>query len=160
MSIRPLAADDGAAAGALFTSAFGNTLYAEAPRDALRNALSCAGQGRDNPEARGLVAEATGRTVGVAIYGEVAGALGAGRMHGMAVEADSQRHGIARMLIEALSADLTDRGARFLLVAFPDAADLASGRTLLLQCRFVEESRVPDFFLDGVALAFLRRELG
>jgi ribosomal protein S18 acetylase RimI-like enzyme len=160
VSIRPLTADDGATARALFTAAFGNTLYAEAPRDALRITLASLREGRANPEARGLVVDVDGQAVGVAIYGEVAGAVGAGKIHGMAVAPDSQRHGLARMLIEALSADLASRGARFVLVAFPDAAELTGGRTLLLQCQFVEESRVPNFFVDGVALAFLRRELG
>lgn len=158
-SIRPLTSADGPSARALFTAAFGNTLYAEAPRDALRLALAGLRDHRHSDEARGLVVEVDAQPVGVAIYGEVAGAAGAGKLHGMAVAPDSQRHGLARMLIEALSTDLTSRGARFVLVAFPDAAELAGGRTLLLQCRFVEESRIPNFFVDGVALAFLRREL-
>jgi ribosomal protein S18 acetylase RimI-like enzyme len=158
-SVRPLVPEDAAVARALFTIAFGNTLYAEAPRDALHRALAAARDGRDDPEARGLVADVNGRTAGVAIYGEVAGAVGAGKMHGMAVAAESQRHGIARALIEAFAADLARRGARFILVEFPDATELAGGRTLLLQSKFVEESHVPNLFLDGVALSFLRRQL-
>lgn len=160
IAVRPLAASDAAATRALFTAAFGNTLYAEAPRDALHRSLARAREGSDSPETRGLVATVDGRAVGVAIYGEVAGTRGAGKMHGMAVVPDAQRHGVARTLIEALAADLTRRGARFVLVEFPDAPELASGRTLLLQCKFVEEARMADFFLDGVALSFLRRDLG
>jgi ribosomal protein S18 acetylase RimI-like enzyme len=159
VSIRPLTATDGPTCRGLFTAAFGNTLYAEAPRGALHAALDGAAAGRDNPEAAGLVAMAGDRLVGVAVYGEVAGAIGAGKMHGMAVAPDSQRLGIARTLIEAFAADLARRGSRFVLVEFPDAPELAAGRTLLLQCKFVEESRLPDFFVDGVALSFLRRNL-
>jgi ribosomal protein S18 acetylase RimI-like enzyme len=159
VTIRPLAVSDGPACRSLFTAAFGNTLYAEAPRDALRAALGAAAAGRLDPEAAGLVAMAGDRLTGVAVYGEVAGAVGAGKMHGMAVAPDSQRLGIARTLIDAFVAELARRGARFVLVEFPDAPELAAGRTLLLQCKFTEESRVTDFFLDGVALAFLRRNL-
>lgn len=156
--IRALAASDGPCRS-LFTAAFGNTLYAEAPRNALRAALGAAAAGRSDPESAGLVAMAGDRLAGVAVYGEVAGAVGAGKMHGMAVAPDSQRLGIARSLIDGFVSELARRGARFVLVEFPDAPELAAGRTLLLQSRFTEESRVGDFFLDGVALSFLRRNL-
>jgi len=137
---------------ALFTQAFGNTLYAAAPRFALSRALS-------GGDVHGLVAESDGRLVGVAVFGLVAGAEGAAKMHGMAVAPDAQRHGIARALIEAFLAELGRRGARFVLVEFPDAPELAGGRTLLQQTKFVEESRVKDYFRDGIALVFLRRDL-
>jgi len=110
-------------------------------------------------ESAGLVAEADGHPVGVAVFGLVAGAEGAAKMHGMAVAPEAQRHGIARALIEAFVEDLRRRGARFVLVEFPDAAELAGGRTLLQQAKFVEESRVKDYFRDGIALVFLRRNL-
>ena len=97
--------------------------------------------------------------VGVAVYGEVAGTHGAGKMHGMAVAPDARRHGIARTLIDAFVADLAARGARFVLVEFAEAEELAVGRTLLLNCRFYEESRVPDYFRDGIGLCFLRRDI-
>ena len=97
--------------------------------------------------------------VGVAVFGCVAGAEGAAKMHGMAVAPDAQRHGVARALIEAFVAELQRRGARFVLVEFPDAPELAGGRTLLQHARFVEESRVKDYFRDGIALVFLRRDL-
>jgi ribosomal protein S18 acetylase RimI-like enzyme len=150
-----LAAGDERAARALFTQAFGNTLYAAAPRFALARALSA-----DAPaESTAMVAEREGRVVGVAVFGLVAGAEGAGKMHGMAVAPEAQRHGIARMLIEAFVEELARRGARFVLVEFPDAPELANGRTLLQQAKFAEESRVLDYFRDGIALVFLRRDL-
>jgi ribosomal protein S18 acetylase RimI-like enzyme len=80
-------------------------------------------------------------------------------MHGMAVAPEAQRHGIARMLIEAFTEDLSRRGARFVLVEFPDAPELSGGRTLLQQAKFAEESRVRDYFRDGIALVFLRRDI-
>ncbi len=97
--------------------------------------------------------------VGVAVYGVVAGTEGAAKMHGMAVAPEAQRHGIARALIAAFSDDLHTKGARFVLVEFPDAPELAGGRTLLQQAKFVEESRLKDYFRDGIAMVFLRRDL-
>lgn len=157
--VRPLRAEDAAAAQALFTAAFGNTLYAEAPRAALVRALASAVAGTEDEQARGMVVETDGQTVGVAIYGMIANAESAAKMHGMAVAADSRRHGVARKLIDAFVTQLAARGVRFILVEFPDASELAGGRALLLHSKFVEESRVPDHFRDGIALAFLRRDL-
>ncbi len=157
--VRPLRTEDAVAARALFTAAFGNTLYAEAPRAALTRALASVGAGRADDEARGIVAEADGQPVGVAIYGLMSNAERAAKMHGMAVAADSRRHGVARTLIDAFVADLAARGVRLILVEFPDAPELAGGRTLLLHSRFVEESRIADYFHDGTALVFLRRDL-
>ena len=157
--VRPLRADDAAAVRALFTAAFGNTLYAEAPRAALARALESVGTGTEDEQARGVVVETDGQTVGVAIYGMIVNAERAAKMHGMAVAADSRRHGVARKLIDAFVTQLAARGVRFILVEFPDASELAGGRSLLLHSKFVEESRVPDHFRDGIALAFLRRDL-
>ena len=127
-------------------------MYAEAPRYALARALT-------NTDVTAIVAETDGRVVGVAVYGVVAGTEGAAKMHGMAVAPEAQRHGIARALIDAFVADLKKRGARFVFVEFPDAPELSGGRTLLQQAKFAEESRVKDYFRDGIALIFLRREL-
>jgi ribosomal protein S18 acetylase RimI-like enzyme len=97
--------------------------------------------------------------VGVAVYGELAGTQGGAKMHAMAVSPDSRRHGIARLLIDTFVGDLTERSARFVVVEFPDAEEMAVGRTLLEHYRFQEESRVPDYFRDGIALCFLRLDL-
>lgn len=127
-------------------------MYASAPRYALARALA-------GEEVSALVAESDGQVTGVAVFGLVPGAEGAGKMHGMAVAPEAQRRGVARALIEAFVGELARRGARFVLVEFPDAAELAGGRTLLLQAKFAEESRVPDYFRDGIALVFLRRHI-
>lgn len=155
VTIRPLEWRDAAVARGLFTAAFGNTLYATAPREALARALD----GTNGSEARGLVADADGVVVGVAVFGLVPETDGTAKMHGMAVAPGSRRHGVARTLIQGFLADLAATGARLVIVEFPDAAELAGGRTLLLHAKFIEETRVADYFLDGIALAFLRRDL-
>lgn len=106
-----------------------------------------------------MVAETDAKVVGVAVFGLVPGAEGAGKMNGMAVAPEAQRQGVARALIEAFVEALRRRGARFVLVEFPDAAELSGGRTLLQQAKFTEESRVADYFRAGIALVFLRRNL-
>jgi ribosomal protein S18 acetylase RimI-like enzyme len=110
-------------------------------------------------ESQGIVASEADHIVGVAVYGELAGTRGAAKMHAMAVAPDARRHGMARLLIDTFVADLGQRGARFVLVEFPDAEEMVVGRSLLEHCRFREESRVPDYFRDGIALCFLRLDL-
>jgi hypothetical protein len=41
----------------------------------------------------------------------------------------------------------------------PDEEATIPGRALLARCGFREESRVPDFYREGVALVFLRLDL-
>ena len=152
--VRMLRAGDAASARALVESETGQTPYAEGFREALDRALA-----GGSAEARGLVA-VRGRTVlGLAVFGEVAGAQGAARLHLIVVAPAARQQGIARQLADAAASELTDRRARFVIGEMADDPALAAARSLLLQCGFREEARVPDYFRDGVALLFLRRDL-
>ena len=50
-------------------------------------------------------------------------------------------------------------GARLLMAELPADAALGRSISLLRANGFREEGRVPDFYRDGVALLFLRRDL-
>ena len=150
---RPVLPGDAAAARALVEAEVGGTPYAEAPRATLDGAL----EGRA-PEYRALVVESPEGLDGIALYGETAGAIGAGRLYLVAVTAGARYRGVGTTLVESAITDLARAGARFVLVEFPDDPSLAPGRALLTRAGFREESRVPDYFRDGVALTFLRRE--
>jgi hypothetical protein len=62
-------------------------------------------------------------------------------------------------MIDGVVAAIRELGGRLLLAELP--ADSALGRTLTLlrSNGFKEEGRVRDYFRDGVALLFLRRDL-
>jgi ribosomal protein S18 acetylase RimI-like enzyme len=128
------------------------TLYAEVPTYFLRLAL----EGSAN-ESRAIVAERGGEVVGFALFGEVAGSVGAGRMHFITVSASARLHAIGAGLCEAAVADLAAHGARLVVAEIPDDPILASGSALLARCGFVEVARVPDYYRDGVALIVLQR---
>ncbi len=155
VAIRPLVRADATVARALLTTAFGNTLYAEAPRAALARALA----GEAPAEAAGLVAVADGGVVGVVIHGAIAGTLGSARIHAVAIAPGARRRGLGRALIQASVAALGRSGARLVLVECAEADALAAGRALLHHCRFIEESRIPDYVRDGIGLSFLRLDL-
>ena len=62
--------------------------------------------------------------------------------------------------MSAAIASLEDRDARFMLAELPDdPRELGGSRDFLEALGFHEESRVDDFYRDGIALAFMRREL-
>lgn len=152
--IRPIRREDRRAARELIEGEFGNSPYLETPLWALDESL-----GDDHPEAAALVAESRGELVGVALFGEYAGARGAGRAYLVVVTAGARLQGVGLRLLEAVHDALTARGARFVLAEVPDDAIGRPARELLDRCGYVEESRVPEFFRTGVPLLLLRREL-
>jgi ribosomal protein S18 acetylase RimI-like enzyme len=102
---------------------------------------------------------ADGRVLGAAAFGLTAGARGAGALHGVAVSPDARRRGAGRRLVQAVEDALARRGAR--LVAAEVAADpcLDAYHALLGVCGFAEETRVDDYYRDGVPLVVRCRRL-
>ena len=89
------------------------------------------------------------------------GATGAGRLHLVAVDTQSRSLGVGAALVARAVEDLIARGARFVIAEIPDDETALDGyRSLLAACSFSEEARVPDLYRDGVALSFMRRDLG
>jgi len=113
-----------------------------------------------NAESRAL-ASVRGKAVdGVVVFGTFAGADRAGRLHLIVVDDASRREGVGRSLVNAAVARLRDERTRFVLAELPDdSLALPHARDFLASLDFRVESRVENFFRDGVALAFLRREL-
>jgi ribosomal protein S18 acetylase RimI-like enzyme len=133
-----------------------DTHYVDGALDALRSAVAAPG-----PDGRALACMSADVLNGVIVFGLFGGASGAGRLHFVLVEQASRRTGVARALVGAALDALTVSGARFALAEVPDdARELPGARDFLRALGFSEVSRVDDFCRDGVALSFLRRELG
>jgi ribosomal protein S18 acetylase RimI-like enzyme len=122
-------------------------------------AISMAFQGRSS-ESRAIVADHDGSMVGFAVFGEVAGAVGTGRLHFVSVTPNARRRSIGVGLCESAIAELTSRGDRVVVAEIPDAPLFASGRALLARCGFVETARVAAYYTDDVDLLVLQRSLG
>ena len=111
-----------------------------------------------SPEQRGLVAEVDGGAVAIAVYGEFAGAAGAGRLHLVAVTDHHRRRGLGALLLARIAEELTARATRFILAELPDERPALDDYYAFLHASgFTEESRIPDFYRDGVGMVFLRR---
>ncbi|HET7622302.1 MAG TPA: GNAT family N-acetyltransferase [Gemmatimonadaceae bacterium] len=109
-------------------------------------------------EQRGLIAHVGGGLVAVAVHGEFAGTAGAGRLHLIAVARQHRRSGIGSLLLERIISELGARGTRFILAELPEERPALDDYFAFLAANgFIEESRIPNFHEEGVALVFLRR---
>jgi ribosomal protein S18 acetylase RimI-like enzyme len=101
----------------------------------------------------------TGAVSGIALYGEVAGTLGAGALMWTVVRPDVRGSGVARALVDRAVAELHAGGARVIVAELPGSAPFAAVLRLLDSCGFRRESEVSDFYGDGVPLVLLRHRL-
>ena len=153
-SPRALTADDAAAARALVHAALGVTPYV----DRVIELLDAAARGNDH-EARALVTERDGTLAGLVLFGLVAGTSGAAKLHALVLDRHVDAEDVGGRLTRAAAAAVSSSGARLLVAEMPDDPALGVVPGVLVRQGFREEARIPDYFRDGVALAFLRREL-
>lgn len=155
VSVCPLPASDAAPARALADAVLGDAPYAAtmlAPLDAgLRSA---------SDEYRVIVAREPSGLRGLIVFGETAGAVGAGRIYFVAVDAAARRRGIASALIGAACRDLQSRGVRFVAMEIVEEPRLEAARALAARAGFYREGVVRDYVRDGMGLALFRRDFG
>lgn len=137
----------------LVETEFAGTPFAEIGQSAIDAALG------EDDELRGIVAERDGEIVGVAVYGRVAGAVGAAKLHLLAVTAAARLRGVGRRLCDTAVDELARDGARLVVAELPEIPGLLAGRELLGRCGWEVEGRVDDFFADGVPLLLMRRRI-
>lgn len=153
-TLRPLAATDRSAARVLVTSVLADAPYVEPMLAALESALA-----RPTAEYQVIVADNARGPVGLIVFGETAGARGAGRIHLLAVDASTRRRGIGMDLINAGCARLAEQGQRLVMIELPADARLTGVQRLVERAHFRDVGRIDDFIRDGVALLLFRRDL-
>jgi L-amino acid N-acyltransferase YncA len=151
---RALIADDAVAARALVYAALGVTPYVDRAIELLDEAAR-----RNGSEARALVIERDGTLAGLVLFGDVAGTQGAAKLHALVLDRGVNADDVGGRLIQAAVSDAAAAGARLLVAELPDDPAMGVVPSVLLHNGFREEARIPDFFRDGVALIFMRREL-
>lgn len=151
---RAFTADDAGAARALVYAVLGVTPYVDRAVELLDEAARGHGS-----EARALVIERDGTLAGLVIFGDVGGTQGAAKLHALVLDRGVNADDVGGRLIHAAATDAAAAGARLLVAELPDDPAMGGVPSVLLHNEFREEARVPDFFRDGVALVFLRRDL-
>lgn len=154
-AIRPPAAHELESARALVHGELGRDETLESPRSSLEQALTSPGS-----EHRSLAALSGDHVVGLIAFGEISGTVGVGRISAIVVRRDHRRQGIGLALMDAATTKLAGDGARLVVIELPDAKELEHVRHFLTgHAGFREESRIRDYYRDGVSLSFLRLEL-
>jgi len=114
------------------------------------------GKGR---EVMACVAEREGELVGFGVYGFVAGTVGTGVIHAILVAPRSRRAGIGARILEYAAADLASRRMRVIFAEMPADPYLVRYRALLLSHGFFEETRIEDYYRDGISQIISRLDL-
>lgn len=144
---------DAEPARALVLNLLGGTPYADRALELV------AATAKGDPECRGLVLEQEGSLRALVVYGLVAGVANAWRIMLLVLAQDVELRDIGRVVVEAVVDRVREDGARFLMAELPADTVMGAALTVLRASRFRQEARIADFFRDGVALLFLRREL-
>jgi ribosomal protein S18 acetylase RimI-like enzyme len=150
---RPLHGGDAEPVRALVWGALGVTPYV----DRVIELLSAAERG--DPESYALVIERDGTVAALALYGPVAGASDAWHLSMVLTAPRVELREVGRAILDAVVADVRKAHGRLLVAELPADAVLGRSLSLLRANGFRQEGRVPDYYRDGVALLFLRREL-
>lgn len=152
-SPRPLLPGDAEAVRSLVWGALGITPYVDRVIDLLTAAE------RGDPESRALVTERDGTVAALALFGPVAGAVDAWHLSMVLITPRVELREVGRAMIDGVVDSARQAGARLLVAELPADAVLGRSLSLLRANGFRQEGHVPDYFRDGVALLFLRREL-
>jgi ribosomal protein S18 acetylase RimI-like enzyme len=150
---RPLAPGDAEPVRGLVWGALGITPYV----DRVIELLSAVERG--DPASHALVTERDGTVAALALFGPVAGAVGVWHLSMVLLAPRVELREVGRAMVEAVVADVRRAGGRLIMAELPADAALGRSLSLLRANEFRQEGRIADYYRDGVALLFLRREL-
>ena len=154
LEVRAAREGDLAAALALLEWELSKNPWMGRTSDLLRDAIR-----KKDHEAMACVAERDGELVGFGVYGVIAGTLGTGTIHAILVAPRSRRAGIGARLLEYACADLASRRMRVVFAEMPADPYLVRYRALLISFGFLEETRIEDFYRDGISQIISRLDL-
>lgn len=150
---RPLHEGDAEPARALILGVLGVTPYVDRAIELLEAAE------RGDPECHALIIERDGTVASLALFGPVAGASNAWQLRTILLAPEVGIREVGGAMIQGVVEAVRVLGARFLVAELPADAVLGRSLSLLRANDFKQEGQVRDFFRDGVALLFLRRDL-
>lgn len=150
---RAITPEDAEPVHALVLGVLGVTPYVDRTLDLVAAAE------RGDVEVRALLIARDGTVAALALFGPVAGANGAWQLHMLLTAAGIAAKDVGSSLVDAALAEVRANGGRFLLAELPADPVIGSSLTLLRSKNFRQVGRIPDFYREGVALLFLRRDV-
>jgi hypothetical protein len=148
VELRPLMPEDADPSRAVVVARLGGTRYEARVLEQLDVALAF-----EDPEYLALLASdpASGQLMGLVLFGSVAGAQHATKLH--ALLGDDE--GTCTALADAVRTVAGESGERMVVAELPDDAPFRDAIQALRTSGYREEGRVDDFICDGVGLRFL-----
>lgn len=154
LDVHPARDGDLSAALALLEAEAQKTPWLGRTAELLREAVAAPGGGY-----RACVAERDAEVIGLGVYGMIAGTLGTGMLYSVLVAPRSRRAGIGQRILFYIAGDLANWGARVIVAEIPGDPSVMRYRALLISYGFVEETRIEDYYRDGVPQIVSRLDL-
>lgn len=114
---------------------------------------------RGEADSDALIMERDATVAALALFGPVAGARDVWRLHTILLAPRIAAHDVGSTIVDAVVQRARARGARMLVAELPADPGYGDSLPLLRASDFAQEGRITDFYRDGVALLFLRRDL-
>ena len=96
-----------------------------------------------------IFAEAGGRAIGYACYGEIAGTVGSYDLYWIAVHHDHRGRGFGKSLMEQSEILMAARGGRRVYVETSSRAQYEPTRQFYLKCGYAIDATLADFYAPG-----------
>lgn len=117
---------------------------------------ACLGDGR---ELRAVCVREREQVVGVGLYCLIAGAVGTAAIHAILVAPQERGRGFGSTIARFIRDDLQAIGARLIIAELPDDDRVSEYRAILWGIGLKEESRIPDYYKDGISRLQMRLDL-
>jgi hypothetical protein len=140
-------------ARALVTAALSGTPYLDRVLELLESSE------RGDPECRVALMERHQSTTGVALYGPVAGARDTWHIMALTLSPGVDPRIAGKSLVNDVVDAVRAASGRLIVAELPADPVMGNSLTALRASGFRQEGRIPDYFRDGIALLFLRRDL-
>ena len=95
----------------------------------------------------------------MALFGPVAGASGTWHLSMLLIAPRVDVRVIGSAITEGVISAVRDANGRLIVAELPADPVIGGALSLLRANGFKQEGRIPDFFRDGVAMLFLRRDV-
>ncbi|HEY8166896.1 MAG TPA: GNAT family N-acetyltransferase [Gemmatimonadaceae bacterium] len=154
LTIRRIQAEDLSGAIRLVQSEAASNEWLDDIPEMLEAAVS--GDGR---ELRAVCIREREQVIGVGLFGSIAGTIGTAAIHAILVAPQERGRGFGSQIARFIRDDLQAIGARLIIAELPDDHRVSEYRAILWGIGLKEESRIPDYYSDGISLLQMRLDL-
>jgi len=113
----------------------------------------------DGRERRAICVSDGDDIVGLGVYGFITGTEGTATIDAIVIAPDVRGKGLGSGIARYIREDVRAAGGRLMIAELPSDPAISEYRAVLWGCGFRQESRIEDYYRDGMSLLQLRLEL-